>query len=73
MNAPDEIHHVSQSQFSIARHYGGCRADGHYYYYDPAHDSLIRDDVLLARRASEKAAKRAEMERLHAKQGTLPW
>ena len=73
MNAPDEIHHVSRTQFSIARHSGGCRAYGHYYYYDPAHDCLIRDDVLVARRAAEKAAKRAEMERLHATQGTLPW
>ena len=37
---------VSQTQLSIARHYGGCKISGHDYVYDPTDDSLIRADVL---------------------------
>ena len=62
-DAPEEIHNVSASQFSIARHFGGLRLNGHNYFYDPLRDILVRDDV-LKRRAKEaeearKAAKRA--------------
>ena len=38
--------HVSNTQLSIARHYGGIQFDGHSFTYIPATDELIRDDVL---------------------------
>lgn len=37
---------VSQTQFSIARHFGGIRFQGHQYVYFQEHDELWRDDVL---------------------------
>ena len=37
---------VSQTQFSIARHYGGIQFQGHHYAYFAAHDELWRSDVL---------------------------
>ena len=40
--APDRIYGVSQSQFSIARHYGGCKFSGEAYHYDANTDSLVR-------------------------------
>ena len=49
MTAPEEIHNVSQSQFSVARHYGGCTYMGQAYIYDTGQDRLIRRDVYLAR------------------------
>ena len=56
--APEEIHGVSMSQFSIARHYGGIQYQGHYYAYDPVRDVLTRADVLKARaKAAKKVAK----------------
>lgn len=45
---PWQIFGVSRSQLSIARHYGGCKYNGHGYAYDPIDDSLTRDDVLKA-------------------------
>lgn len=42
--APYVIRHASQTQFSIARHYGGCRFNGHEYTYVPTTDELIRLD-----------------------------
>ena len=58
-NPPDEIHHVSQSQFSIARYYGGCTFQGASYTYDPVRDVLIRRDVLAGRvRAAKAEAKK---------------
>lgn len=45
-NAPEEIHNVSQGYFSIARHYGGCKAFGTNYIYIPTEDKLIRMDMV---------------------------
>lgn len=42
---PECIYGVSQSQFSIARYYGGCKAYGQNYHYDANTDSLVRLDV----------------------------
>lgn len=42
---PERIYNVSATQFSIARHYGGCKINGAYYVYDPRSDTLIREDV----------------------------
>lgn len=67
MTAPDEIHHVSQSQFSVARHFGGCTYMGQSYIYDAGQDRLIRRDVYLARlkqgKAEAKALRDAERQR----------
>lgn len=43
---PWQILGVSQTQFSIAKFCGGIKLNGHRYTYDPADDSLTRDDVL---------------------------
>jgi hypothetical protein len=37
---------VSNTQLSIARHYGAIKFQGQTYTYFPATDELIRDDVL---------------------------
>ena len=75
MTAPDEIHHVSQSQFSVARHFGGCSYMGQSYIYDAGQDRLIRRDVYLARlkqgKADAKALRDAERQRWTAAQNTL--
>lgn len=44
--APFAISAVSNSQLSIARHYGGCTFQGRQYTYLPLTDELIRDDVV---------------------------
>ena len=59
MTAPEEIHRVSQSQFSVARHYGGCTYMGQPYIYDASQDRLIRRDVYLARLKEDKAEAKA--------------
>lgn len=75
MTAPDEINHVSQSQFSVARHFGGCSYMGQSYIYDAGQDRLIRRDVYLARlqqgKAEAKALRDAERQRWTAAQNTL--
>ena len=67
MTAPEEIHGVSQSQFSVARHFGGCSYMGQSYIYDAGQDRLIRRDVYLARlkqgKAEAKALRDAERQR----------
>ena len=45
-DTPYCIQGVSQTQFSVARHYGSCRFNDHLYFYMEATDELIRDDVL---------------------------
>lgn len=54
MNRPERIYNVSQTQFSVARHYGGCKFNGADYHYDAASDTLTRMDVWKARCASSK-------------------
>ena len=56
MNAPERFYNVSQSQLSIARHYGGITFNGAEYIYDAASDTLTRMDVWKARCASSKEA-----------------
>lgn len=75
MTAPEEIHGVSQRQFSVARHFGGCSYMGQSYIYDAGQDRLIRRDVYLARlkegKADAKALRDAERQRWTAAQITL--
>ena len=51
-DVPEKIYGVSQSQFSIARHYGGITFNGHYYEYNPVEDSLTL--VKKTRKKKEK-------------------
>lgn len=44
--APFLIDGVLNTQFSIARFYGGIRYNGEHYTYLPDADQLVRDDVL---------------------------
>ena len=37
---------VSQTQLSIARFSGGCKVQGKHYIYNPADDSLMREDIV---------------------------
>jgi hypothetical protein len=37
---------VSKTQLSVARYYGGIKVNGQDYTYNPADDSLIRNDVV---------------------------
>lgn len=58
MATPFVICGVSDSQFSIARLYGGCKIQGQHYRYIPTTDELLRDDVakwLEKHRAQRKA------------------
>lgn len=54
-DAPERIYHWLDSQLSIARHYGGCRLNGHDYRVaiDEDGQPLVRADV-LAREATER-------------------
>ena len=65
MYKPERIYNVSQTQLSVARHYGGCKFNGADYHYDAASDTLTRMDIWKARCASGKkeAAKAAKAER----------
>lgn len=45
-DTPFIICHVCQTQFSIARHYGGCKFQGRNYTYIQETDELLRDDVV---------------------------
>ena len=39
-------YHVSKTQLSIARHYGGMRINGKHYTYFPHLDALVSDKTL---------------------------
>lgn len=43
---PFAIYNASQTQFSIARFYGGCTYQGKEYVYIPPFDALVRHDVM---------------------------
>jgi len=49
---PERYYHVSQTQLSVARYYGGCTVNGTHYVYDPTTDTLIREDVLKREQAA---------------------
>lgn len=54
--APYEIRDVSLGMFSVARYYGGCKAFGTDYVYDPTADTLIRQDCLKIYNAAKQQA-----------------
>lgn len=55
---PFGITGVSNTQFSIARHYGGITYNGASYVYNPITDELIRSDVLKWKQRRDKAGKK---------------
>lgn len=67
MKSPEEIHNVSHSQLSVARHFGGCKFQGATYHYDASRDVLVRMDVWLVRIKEESAAGKAAREDEKAK------
>ena len=68
IDRPEHIYNVSRTQFSIARHYGGCKVNGVYYHYDPGSDTLTREDVWKAQLADNKEAAAAEKSKWMAAQ-----
>ena len=71
MSAPEKIYHVSQTQLSIARHYGGLTFQGYSYTYNPNEDSLTRDDVLKGEVKAGKA--KAKQVKKELKNATPDW
>ena len=47
-------HNISQTQLSIARHYGGMKINGEEFIYDPKNDTLVLKKDLKEYRASLK-------------------
>lgn len=68
---PFVIRGVSESQFSIARYYGGIRLDGASYTYEPTTDELIRNDVLTLIERRRRQAQRDAVVKSAATQRTL--
>ena len=75
MTAPERIYHVTGSQFSVARYYGGCRFQGEHYHYDAENDSLVRRDVwdkeLKADKEKARRLAKAEKEKWEKLQASL--
>ncbi len=75
MNAPTRITHVTGSQFSVARHFGGCKFQGASYHYDTENDTLVRRDVwnkeLKADKEKARRLAKAEKEKWLKLQGSL--
>ena len=75
MKAPERIYHVSASQFSVARHFGGCKFQGASYHYDAENDSLVRRDVwdkeLKADKDKARRLAKAEKEKWEKLQASL--
>lgn len=69
--APAIIRGVCATQFSIARHYGGCHAYGKSYAYIPPTDELIRDDVVRLLAKIRKVAVKAKNTEMAKKQQYL--
>jgi hypothetical protein len=66
MNAPERIHNVSHSQFSIARYYGGIKFNGYTYIYNADDDTLTRKDIAKAAEKERKAIAAAERKKWQA-------
>jgi hypothetical protein len=51
---------VSNTQLSVARHFGGCKVQGKHFVYNPTDDSLIREDVIsfLSKQLKNKQKKK---------------
>jgi hypothetical protein len=70
-DAPYIIENTSQSQFSIARRYGGIFYNNYRYDYFRSTDLLVRRDVIEAVKKLRREAKKARSEALKNKQMSL--
>lgn len=68
---PDRYHHVSQTQLSIARYYGGATVNGVHYVYDPETDTLTRESLACAE--AKAAIEKRRWEKLAAKERAKQW
>lgn len=57
---PKKMYHVSETQLSIARYYGGCIFNGKQYIYNPDDDTLTREDVFKKENKIAKETRRLE-------------
>lgn len=64
---PERIYHVSKTQLSIARYYGGCKYNGANYHYDEPSDTLVRMDLWVSELAADKVAAKAAAAKERAK------
>jgi hypothetical protein len=67
-NAPEVYYNISQTQMSIARHYGGLKVNGVEYRYDAETDRLVREDIAKRdeqRKAAEQRKMVAQMREMH--------
>ena len=76
-DVPERIGHVSHTQLSIARHYGGITYNGASYTYLAADDCLVRNDVLkrderLRRQHAAEERQRWMAHKERIKPGSLP-
>jgi hypothetical protein len=62
--SPFGITNVTQTQFSIARYYGGINFNGSMYIYYPDTDELIREDVMKWRAKELKKKHKNQSENL---------
>lgn len=75
MKAPDRIYNWLDSQFSVARFYGGCTYQGHGYLIDMKGEGqpLVKQSILIAElkaaKAAEKAAKAANIAEIPQEKG----
>jgi hypothetical protein len=70
-DAPEEIHGVTGSMFSVARYYGGITAYSCRYVYDPIRDVLVRVDVLKRREDERRKCMRKQKQEQKDKQEKL--
>ena len=68
---PERIYNVSQTQFSIARHFGGVTFNNRQYIYIAADDMLIRDDVLRRDKKAERELAKQKREQAEQMQEQL--
>jgi hypothetical protein len=66
-DSPYVINGVMNTQFSIARFYGGIEFNGFSYFYCADHDQLVRRDVLVWITKQRKAAAKAQRDADKAK------
>ena len=62
--SPFGITNVTQTQFSIARYYGGINFNGSMYIYYPDTDELIRQDVMQWKAKQLKAKHKKQSKNL---------
>jgi len=72
MDTPERYYRVSETQLSIARHYGGIRFNETYYVYDPTTDTLISEDVVKRERKAARTKQKAEKAQAKQAQEGLP-